>query len=66
MNTNTKIAIGLLAIGTVLSIGSRDEKPLTPEDIKSGDTVSMKGLSRLMLVAGGAMLVYQVVIKKNS
>lgn len=59
------IGIGMAALGAVLYLTSKDEKPLTPSDITAGDDVSIKGVSRLLLMVGGAVILYQVAIKKN-
>lgn len=65
MNSKTKIAIGLLAAGTVLYIITRNEKPLTPEQIAAGENFVFKDASKILMLVGGGMLIYQTVIKKN-
>lgn len=64
MNTQ-KTGIALVAIGAVLYFTSMNEKPLTQSDIKAGDDISFKQLSKLMLGIGAGLLIINVITKNK-
>jgi hypothetical protein len=58
---NKNIGIGLVAIGSVLYFTSMNEKPLTKPEIMAGDDVSIKGVSKAMIVVGAALLIFNLI-----
>jgi hypothetical protein len=58
-------AIALLAIGSVLYLTSANEKPLTQAEIAKGDDVSIKGVSRAMVIVGATLLIINLFSKQQ-
>lgn len=59
------IGIGLLVVGSFLYLTSMNEKTLTPEEIQAGDDVSIKRASKTLLIAGAALIVFNLISKNQ-
>lgn len=64
MGKNKKIAIGVLVVGTAMYFATKEEPKRTEGQILAGDTVSLRDISKLLLLGGAISLVYQTFIKK--
>ena len=42
-----------------------NEKTLTPEEIQAGDDVSIKSASKTLLIAGAALVVFNLISKNQ-
>jgi hypothetical protein len=64
MEKNKKIALGFLVAGTVMYFATKEEPKPTEGQILAGDTVSLRGIAKLLFIGGAVSLVYQTFIKK--
>lgn len=64
MSTNKKIAIGVLVVGAGLYFTTKEEPKKTEAEILAGDTASLRGIAKLMIIGGAISLAYQTFIKK--
>lgn len=63
MEKNTKIGLGLLIVGGITYLYSRNEKAITKEDLLNKDNLSLKSISNISLVLGGVFLLMGVTKK---
>lgn len=59
------IGIGLVVLGSALYLTSMNEKPLTQAEILAGDDVSIKGVSKAMVVVGATLLLINLISKNQ-
>ena len=64
MEKNKKIALGFLVAGTVMYLATKEEPKRTEGQILAGDTVSLRAISKLLIIGGAISIVYQTFIKK--
>jgi hypothetical protein len=64
MEKNKKIALGFLVAGTVMYFATKEEPKPKQGQILAGDTVSLRAISKLLIIGGAISIVYQTFIKK--
>ena len=65
MELNKKIAIGVLLAGIVMYFSSKEEPKRTQAQLSAGDDMSFRTLSKVLMLGGGASLIYQSYTKKT-